>query len=170
MSKVQKENIDKSTINTASLLEIRKSFDDSVRKINSCIDSLRVSQNELKLEMRSSSEEIVSLNRKQTELNLFVAAMPGLSSKSQSGETNSELYKPTTIDQWELTNQHAGNLTDSYDVRTELKLDTKTGDKAGLDRHIQSSFPPSEMTPTGGCPTSVPNSRHKSHTQDGVTQ
>ena len=72
----------------------------------------------------------------------------------------------TTDNKRELANQH----TEAHGVVTDLDLDAISRDKTGLDGHIQSSFPPRKITTTGNSPTSVPNSRHKSITQGGMTQ
>ena len=105
----------------------------------------------------------------------------GSATSDQSGETHPrvessasdhpELYNPTTNNQWELANPHIGSHMNLHNgVKTEHKLDTKTRDTASLEKHVQSSFPPSEIISTESCPTSVPNSGNKNHTQGGETQ
>ena len=64
MTNVQEKNIATSTVNATSLLETQKNFNESLATLSSCIEAFRVSQAELCLEVRSSSENIKSLNRR----------------------------------------------------------------------------------------------------------
>ena len=62
--------------------------------LSSCIETFRVSQTELSLEVRSSSEDVKFLNEKQTELGLLIASIADLAFNDQSGETYPHIRDP----------------------------------------------------------------------------
>ena len=94
MTSIQKKNIATSTVNTSSLLEVRKFFTESLETLTSCIETFRVSQAELSLEVKSSSEDIKFLNGKQIEIGLLVASITELAFNDQSGETHTHIGGP----------------------------------------------------------------------------
>ena len=95
ITSVQEKNIATSTVNATSLLEIRKTFNESLETLSSCVEAFRVSQTELSLEVRSTTEDIKFLNGKQTEIGLLVASMTDLAFNDQSGETNTHIGSPS---------------------------------------------------------------------------
>ena len=171
MTKVHQKIIDSSAVNTASLLEIRNdntanlldiknSVNESIKALSSCIEGFKNVQTELSLEVRSSTENIKTINRRQTEIDQLIAKIPeGI----VSGQP--ELYNSTASDQGELANQHTKYHENFYNkVEAKLKLSARH-----LEKQFQSDLPSSSSLSTEDCPTSVLNSEEKNHTQGGET-
>ena len=96
MTSVQEKNIATSAVNAASLLETPKNFNESLTTLASCIEAFKVSQTELRLEIRSNSEGIKYLNEKQTGNGLLVATVANQTAIYQSGETYTHDESPAT--------------------------------------------------------------------------
>ena len=190
MTRIQEKNITSSTVNASSLLEIRKCFNESLDTLTSCIETFKISQAELSLEMKSSSENIKSLTEKQTELSLLVASMAELAITDQSGETHPPMRDPesgrqitgnsskpgpsvtstaksTISDQSVETHLHTGNLdtgcrvTKAPNKSTEQSVATPPSDKPSAQKLYN---PP----PTGHWELANPHAEIYKGLYDGV--